>query len=218
VRTRAVREILESAGAPDRDAEAFADQWGENFFAIYDGQARSGPGNGQGFRTIAEITAEALAATYRQNGLELDPWPGTALWLEWLGRVEPYAEARAVLRALSANFRLAMVTDIDDRVIAPALARLDWEFEFVLTSESQRAYKHHPDGLIFERALQRLGCRPEQAAHVGDSAADVTGARSCGMLAVWVNRYGRALPAGCPVPDRTVRDLRSLPGLLEPLA
>lgn len=54
---------------------------------------------------------------------------------------------------------------------------------------------HRP---LFERALDRLGCRPGEAAMVGDSlATDVAGGRAAGMFTVWVdpggeNRAGRA--------------------------
>ncbi len=215
IRTRAVEEILRGAGAEDRDAQAFADQWGENFFVLYDGHAGGGAAGGEGFRSIADLTAEALAATYRQHGIYLDPVPGTEVWLDWLRRVEPYPEVAGVLSDLSGRFRLAMVSDIDDRVIGPALERLDWPLEFVMTSEGERAYKRHPEGIVFRRALGRLECLPGEAVHVGDSAADVIGAKGSGMFAAWVNRHGRSLPADCPRPDWEIADLSELPAVLE---
>ncbi|MHC4916899.1 MAG: HAD family hydrolase [Planctomycetota bacterium] len=215
IRTRAVEEILDRAGARDRDVQAFADQWGLNFFNLYDGHARAAAGAGESFRSITDLTAEALAVTYRQNGLELDPVPGTEVWLGWLERVQPYPEAAGVIERLAGRFRLAMVSDIDDRVIRPALGRLDWPLEFVMTSEGERAYKHHPEGVVFKRALARLECLPEEAVHVGDSAADVIGAKLSGMRAVWINRHARRLPAECPRPDWELTDLAGLPAVLE---
>jgi 2-haloalkanoic acid dehalogenase type II len=214
IRLRAVSEILERAGAGEVSAPRFADQWGENFFALYAGSIREADADPGGFRTIADITAEALAVTYRQNGLELDPWPGTELWIDWLGRVSPYPEVRAVLAELAARFRVAVVSDIDDRIIAPALERLDWDFALVLTSEAARAYKSDPGGLIFRRALEELGSAPEETVHVGDSPADVFGARRSGLRAAWVNRHGRQLPPGCPAPDWEIADLSELPAIL----
>ncbi len=44
---------------------------------------------------------------------------------------------------------------------------------------------HRP---IFEMALERLGCRPGEAAMVGDSlATDVAGGRAAGMFTIWVD-------------------------------
>jgi HAD superfamily hydrolase (TIGR01450 family) len=48
---------------------------------------------------------------------------------------------------------------------------------------------HRP---IFEIALERMGCRPAEAAMVGDSlATDVAGGRSAGMFSIWVDADGR---------------------------
>ncbi len=212
LRTDAVRDILHMAGAPEHSPESFADAWGVNFHARYEECGRQGC---EKFVSIAKLTAEALADTYREHGLELDPGRGTELWLDRLGGVHIFPEVPAVLEALSQRFPLAMVSDIDDRVIAPALERLGWDFEFVLTSEGQRCYKHHPDALIFRRAAERLGLPTESVVHVGDSPADVSGARLAGMRVAWVNRYGRRLPEDCPRPDWEIEDLSALPELLE---
>jgi 4-nitrophenyl phosphatase len=47
---------------------------------------------------------------------------------------------------------------------------------------------HRP---IFEMALERLGCRPAEAAMVGDSlVTDVAGGRAAGMFTVWLDAAG----------------------------
>ena len=44
-----------------------------------------------------------------------------------------------------------------------------------------------PEPPIFKTALQRLGCRPREAAMVGDSLrSDIRGGRAAGMFTVWV--------------------------------
>ena len=44
-----------------------------------------------------------------------------------------------------------------------------------------------PHAPIFEMALERLGCRPSEAAMVGDGlTTDVAGGRAAGMVTVWV--------------------------------
>ena len=65
---------------------------------------------------------------------------------------------------------------------------------------------HRP---IFEIALERLGCRPPEAAMVGDSlATDVAGGRSAGMATVWVDGSGARRGQGDATV--TVRDLVEL--------
>jgi HAD superfamily hydrolase (TIGR01450 family) len=65
---------------------------------------------------------------------------------------------------------------------------------------------HRP---IFEIALERLGCRPEEAAMVGDSlATDIAGGRAAGMATVWVDGSGARHGQG--EATVTVRDLVEL--------
>ncbi|MGH7263493.1 MAG: HAD hydrolase-like protein, partial [Candidatus Rokuibacteriota bacterium] len=62
---------------------------------------------------------------------------------------------------------------------------------------------------IFEMALERLGCRPDEAAMVGDSVAtDVAGGRGAGMFTVWLDASGDGGEAGGA--DLTVRSLHEL--------
>lgn len=218
LRTRAVRRILELAGLPEQCPERFADRWGVNFHAIYEEFGRSwrrDGGSGGAFKTVADITAEALEVTYRQHGVELDPRPGTEIWIEHLLGVEVFPEVPAVLEALRGRVKLAMLSDTDERIIAPALGRFAGAFSFVLTSEAVQAYKYDPEAAVFRQALARLDLAPEEVLHAGDSAADVTGAKTAGMRAAWVNRAGRRLPAACPRPDWELPDLSPIPALLE---
>ena len=65
---------------------------------------------------------------------------------------------------------------------------------------------HHP---IFEMALERLGCRPREAAMVGDSlATDIAGGRAAGMFTVWLDAAGEGAEPGQA--DLTVRSLVEL--------
>jgi len=68
---------------------------------------------------------------------------------------------------------------------------------------------HRP---IFEMALERLGCRPPEAAMVGDSlATDVAGGRAAGMFTVWLDHAGeREEPAPADVVVRSLAELLTL--------
>jgi putative acetyltransferase len=104
---------------------------------------------------------------------------------------------------------LCVVSNIDEADLQAALVHNELFFEHVVTSERCRAYK--PRLEMFERALQLLGLPAAEVLHVGDSlGSDVRGAREAGMPVLWVNRRGRTLPAGAPVPDYTCADLSGL--------
>jgi putative hydrolase of the HAD superfamily len=53
-----------------------------------------------------------------------------------------------------------------------------------------------PDPSIFYAACDALGVAPQQTIYVGDDPVlDVQAAQNAGLIAVWMNRFGRALPA-----------------------
>jgi 4-nitrophenyl phosphatase len=67
---------------------------------------------------------------------------------------------------------------------------------------------HRP---IFDMALERLGCRPADAAMVGDSlASDVAGGHAAGMFTIWLDPEGTDDDAGELRAGLTVRSLVEL--------
>ncbi len=71
-----------------------------------------------------------------------------------------------------------------------------------------------PDRHIFELALERAGCKPEEAAMVGDRLDnDIVPANEIGMYSIWVKQgnWKYACPReGAEQPDRTINNLREL--------
>ena len=75
--------------------------------------------------------------------------------------------------------------------------------DVLVTSEDEGVSK--PDARIFRAALARIQIEAEDAVMFGDAwAADIAGARSAGIRAVWFNRWN------APTPDGTVAEVRSL--------
>lgn len=74
---------------------------------------------------------------------------------------------------------------------------------------------HKPDPRIFELACERVGVKPERAAHVGDHHyADILGATSVGMTPVLIDRHGGEC-VGDDLFLRTLDDLEAVLGLEE---
>jgi 2-haloalkanoic acid dehalogenase type II len=162
------------------------------------------------FRTLREIETHILPRVLRQFAVGADAAPYVDLFFQVTTNIELYPETREVLNALG-QFRSAIVSNADHEHVAA------WNFtlpvEFILISETVRAYKPHR--LVFERALQQLGLAPHDVLHVGDSDVDdVKGAKEAGLSVAWVNRDGRPRRADVPTPDFEIRDLHELPRLL----
>ncbi len=72
-----------------------------------------------------------------------------------------------------------------------------------------------PDARIFHQACAALQIAPGEALYVGDDPLlDVAGAQQAGLRAVWMNRFGRELPAAI-VPDWHCSSLTELGRWLE---
>jgi putative hydrolase of the HAD superfamily len=105
---------------------------------------------------------------------------------------EVFADVRPSLDLLrDQGVRLAVVSNWDSRL--PQVLRtveLDHYFEVVGVSQHEGVEKPAP--ALFERVLERLGVRPDEALHVGDRPdTDLAGAKSAGIDAVLIDRRGR---------------------------
>lgn len=123
------------------------------------------------------------------------------------GSIRLYPEVLDVLRTLRAHgYPLAVISnwswDLEDRAKQAGLAGY---FDLIVASARAGCDKPHP--MIFQRTLEAMGVEPARAIHIGDSyAADVVGARSVGMDALWLDRVGKG---GHP-DARTIRDLTAV--------
>ncbi len=125
-----------------------------------------------------------------------------------------FEDTNAALGRLAAQFRLAILSNIDDALFALTVPRLTVDFDAIVTAEQVRAYK--PARPHFEAALERLEVARERVLHVAQSLFhDIAPARALGISTVWVNRrQGLAGPGATPpasaVPDLEVPDLATL--------
>jgi 2-haloalkanoic acid dehalogenase type II len=123
------------------------------------------------------------------------------VYMTWRNQVELYPEVRACLERLSAQYRIASLSNGNACLVQIGLDHL---FHTMIAAHSHGASK--PDAAVFHLACSELGCEPEEVVHVGDDIElDVRGARGAGLHAVWMNRGSHSWP-GEDVPD-TVADL-----------
>ena len=111
-----------------------------------------------------------------------------------------YEDVFPVLEALrNLGLRLAIVSNWDTRLrkIAGGLGLVEKVDEIFISAEVGR---RKPDPYIFERALEKIGVRPEEALHIGDLLEeDVVGAQRAGIGAFLMVRGEEKVPK-CDVP------------------
>jgi 2-haloacid dehalogenase len=197
----AFERILADVGAGSVDVKAFWEYWEHRNIAHYWEPYRS-------YREICELSlAEAfahfgVAGESRLIDRYFDAFPRFFL----------YDDVVRTLDRLSRRYRLAVVSNIDDDLLAQT--PLQREFDLVCTAQRARGYK--PDGTLFRYLIGHAGCAREEILHSGQSQfTDLVGGKPLGLTIAWINRRRIALDASVPRPDFIFSDVQSLIDLVE---
>jgi 2-haloacid dehalogenase len=163
------------------------------------------------YRPYREVLARSLARAMEQFGLAYRDADGAAL-VASVPTFGPFREVRSVLDRLRGRYRIAILSNSDDDLIAGNVRNIGVAFDRVITAQQARAYK--PSPVIFRYALEELRCTVDQVLHVAqDFRGDIVPAGQLGWARVWVNRFGKpGDPADAP--DHELPDLSRLPDLL----
>jgi len=146
------------------------------------------------YREVLALTARRVAervgwrmAAGRETFLpeSLPAWPA-------------FPDTNGALRRLAeAGHRLAILSNVDDDLLAGTLRHLDVSFDFVVTAQQVGAYKPAP--AHFEAARKRIG--GARWLHVAQSYVhDIVPARRLGIPSAWINRK-REPARGAERPD-----------------
>lgn len=117
------------------------------------------------------------------------------------------------------GYRMGLISNAgDDQDVQQLVRRFEISpyFDFILTSAACSYRKPHPR--IFELAIANWYFLPSETVMVGDNLdADIRGAKSAGLYAVWISRRAGPSSEDQPrvQPDATVATLSELPALLD---
>ncbi|MGU9825308.1 haloacid dehalogenase type II [Pseudomonas sp. LF090] len=163
------------------------------------------------FRTLAGLSMQlALNAL----GLPANEHDGTLL-TDSISAMPPFPEVVGTLQQLKAmGFKLCIVSNTDDDVIAGNVAQLGGAIDRVITAQQAGAYK--PDRRLFDYAHEQLGVNLDQVVHICASPhLDHAAARNIGFRCVWIDRgTGRQLLADY-TPDAILPTLDRVPELFK---
>jgi HAD superfamily hydrolase (TIGR01509 family) len=216
LRARRLREALAPLGVYPRDEEleqAFRQSW-KNFDRVWVGERRT-PSTAESLDVVlgelgvdaSASTRAAVARTMEDLVLEIPPVPVD-------GAVEVVAE-------LARHHSLGLVSDTGispGRALRLVLERLGLARHFTYLYFSDEGGMSKPDPRVFALVLEKLGARPEEAAHVGDILrTDIVGAQSAGMRAVHFVGVN-ASDAGESRADAVIHRLHDLPATLAALS
>ena len=161
-----------------------------------------------------EVSRRALARTMADLGLPSDPADGERLAAA-ISQMRPFPEVVGALGDLKRQgFKLCIISNTDDDIIAGNVAQLGGLVDRVVTAQQAQAYK--PSRRIFAFAHDALGTNKSDIVHICASPhLDLVAARDIGFRCIWIDRgTGRKAPPDY-VPDFVFPSLDEVPALFE---
>jgi 2-haloacid dehalogenase len=160
-----------------------------------------------------QVTGDALDYSLETLGIDR---PGLrdrlmALYLS----LDAFPEVPETLRRLkAAGLRTAILSNGSPRMLDAVVkgAGLDGLLDAVLSVEAAGIYKPHPK--VYQLAVDQFAVPAAAIAFQSSNAWDAYAASAFGMKVVWCNRYGQRRERLPGAPDREVRSLAELPGLV----
>jgi 2-haloalkanoic acid dehalogenase type II len=166
------------------------------------------------YRSYREVLTETTRRVAARLGWPVDDGRAS-LVAESLPGWPPFPDTNAALERLaSAGYRLGILSNVDDDLLAGTRRHLRAPFDIVITAQQVRAYKPAP--AHFETARRRVEGR--RWLHAAQSYFhDVVPARAQAVPVAWINRKDER-PGGEARPDREFRTLAELADWLAPAA
>jgi 2-haloalkanoic acid dehalogenase type II len=198
---RGIREALARIGARP-DAEAALAAYHE-IEPVVEAEA---------YRSYREVLTETTRRVAARLGWPVDA-ARAARVAESLPDWPPFPDTNPALERLAAaGYRLGILSNVDDDLLAGTRRHFRAPFDIVITAQQVRAYK--PAAAHFETARRRVEGR--SWLHAAQSFFhDVVPARALAVPVAWINRKGER-PAGEARPDRELRTLAELADWLAP--
>ena len=142
-----------------------------------------------------------------------DDWikPAFTVFYEARQQVTLYDDVKPVLDELTKQYQLVSLTNGNADTVKTGI---DHWFDLALNSASVGKLKSEPD--IYRQVQKLTGINPHQMIHIGDDPLhDISGAKSAGVTAIWLNREQKPWTLDSCEPDAVITSLHELPELLK---
>ncbi len=135
-----------------------------------------------------------------------------------MGAFTFFPGVKEMLTDLRKHYKLVVITNgpiFSQHPKLKATQMDEWVDHIIVGGEEP---EEKPAASIFQKALNLVDIKPEEALHIGDSlAADIAGANNMGILSVWVNATGASNPTEI-TPNFEIRETVELKDILKTLA
>ena len=203
----AVQHILASRGHAEMDPRRLIQTYDKYEHAL----EQTAP-----HRTFKEVAGEGLRLAMTELGMRYAPEDIDVLTSR-IAKMPPFPEVVPTLARLkAAGFKLCIISNTDDAIIAGNVAQMGGYIDRVITAEQAGAYK--PSRRIFEYAHAQLGVILSDVVHICASPhLDHAAARDMKFRCVWIDRGTGRKPLVDYTADATLATLDGVPELFDSL-
>jgi 2-haloalkanoic acid dehalogenase type II len=162
------------------------------------------------YRLYRDVLIETAARVAHALGWPI-AWERATFLLTSIRNWQPFADTNPALERLrNAGYKLGIVSNIDDVLLAATRKHFTVDFDLIVTAQQVRSYK--PASPHFLAAREAIG--NDRWLHAAQSNYhDIVPANALGIPTAWVNRRGDTALAG-GTPTYAVGDLKGLADLL----
>ena len=165
------------------------------------------------FRTYFMSWKDTFSNTFTELGLVGDAEHAANCCIKRMAEKPPFDDTLPTLTLLSGEFDLGILSNADNAYALPLIDRYALPVKCVVTSETAKAYKPHPEA--FKMILERMEVSSRQSLYVGDNPLDdIWGGAMSGLTTVWLNRDNVKWENSLPKPSYEIHNLSQLVTIL----
>jgi HAD superfamily hydrolase (TIGR01509 family) len=164
-----------------------------------------------GFLGMEEVYSLCAGDAVKKTGIQADAGDIAYHLMLQHGYAPFYEDVPQALKRIKELYKVIICSDSNHLMVDPLLQMLDYDAAFI--SEDIGFYKGDSAGNFFKQVLSELKISPDKIIHVGDSLADIIGAKKAGIASCLVNREHRIWKYSVQ-PDYTIAGFDELLELL----
>ncbi len=140
------------------------------------------------YKPYKEILKEVMGEIGRVLGIELEEEEKYAL-VKSIPNWPAFSDTRDALMRIKEDFRIAIISNVDNDIIEETIKNLGVNFDFIITAEMAKAYK--PDLRVFKYAKDIMQVDKSNWFHTAQSIYhDIIPAKKLGVKTAWIKRRG----------------------------
>lgn len=163
------------------------------------------------FSTMHEVYYDCAESVIKQTGFSITPEELIHILFHHHSVAPVYDDVLHCMERLKGRYKIILSSDSSHTMVDDLVNYFIYDELFI--SDDLLSYKADPEGKFFRQVVRRLGVKPAEILHIGDSISDVMGASRAGVKSCWINRE-QSVWNYETAPDYTIESLTEIEAIL----